>query len=410
MMKANKSDMSRRGFLGASLTGLASAGMISLAPRTLFAQEKTKTDKKKSGEIVYRTLGRTGYSVPVISMGVMVADAPAIVQAAYELGVRLFDTAANYQYGANEQMVGNVISKLGVRDKVYIVTKIFVPGQRQGLAGDQWEKKAVTLLEGSLKRLKTDYVDVLMVHDVSSADDINNPDMIAAMNKLKKQGKTRSIGLATHRNMTEVINEAARLGDYDVILTALNFTMADDSALISAIDNAASKGIGFIVMKALAGGSRWPNPDARANYNESTITKAALKWVLSNKNITTAIPGFANFDFMNEDFSVASNLEFTADEKKLLTDNNIKLSMGFCRQCEQCLASCPNDIDIPSLMRTHMYSAQYGDFYLARTTLDTIPNQKSLSVCNPCPECVAQCAHKSVDIARKIADLKLMYA
>jgi predicted aldo/keto reductase-like oxidoreductase len=409
-MKANKSDITRRDFLGTSLTGLATAGMMSLAPGTLFAQDKVKDKKEKPGEIQYRTLGRTGFNVPVISMGVMVADAPAIVQGAYELGVRLFDTAANYQYGANEQMVGNVISKLGVRDKVYIVTKIFTPGQRQNLTDDQWEKKAATLLEGSLKRLKTDYVDVLMVHDVSSAGDINNPGLIAAMNKLKKQGKTRSLGVTTHGNMTEVINEAARLGDYDVVLTAFNFTMADDNALLSAIGNAAAKGIGFIVMKALAGGSRWPNPEARANYSESTVTKAALKWVLSNKNIATAIPGFANFDYMNEDFSVASNLEFTAEEKKLLSDNNIKLSMGFCRQCEQCLASCPNGSDIPSLMRTHMYSAQYGDFYLARTTLDTIPKQRGLIACDPCAECVAQCAHNSVDIARKIADLKLMYA
>jgi len=407
-MKANKSDISRRNFLGASLTGLASAGMISLTPGSLFAQDKAK-DKAKN-EIIYRTLGRTGMKVPIISMGVMVADAPAIVQGAYELGVRLFDTAANYQYGANEQMVGNVISKLGVRDKVYIVTKIFIPGQRRGLTGNQWEKKAATLMDGSLKRLKTDYVDVLLVHDVSGADDINDPDMIAAMNKLKKQGKTRSIGVATHRNMTEVINEAARLGDYDVVLTAFNFTMADDAALLSAIDNAAAKGMGFIAMKALAGGSRWPNPDSRANYSGSTVTKAALKWVLNNKNIATSIPGFDNFDHMNEDFSVVSNLEYTGEEKKLLSDNNIKLSMGFCRQCEQCLVSCPHDSDIPSLMRTHMYSAQYGDFYLARTTLDGIPKQRSLSACGSCSECVARCAHKSVDIPAKIKDLKLMYA
>ena len=409
-MKADKLDISRRSFLGASLTGLASAGMIGLTPGSVFAQDKNIEDEKKSGVIHYRTLGRTGISVPIISMGVMVADAPAIVQGAYELGVRLFDTAANYQYGANEQMVGNVISKMGVREKVTIVTKIFVQGQRQGLTGEQWEKKAITLLDGSLKRLKTDYVDVLLVHDVSSADDINNPDMIAALNKLKKQGKTRAIGVATHANMTEVINEAARLGEYDVVLTAFNFTMADDTALLSAIDNAAAKGIGFIVMKALAGGSRLPNPDSRAKYSGSTITKAALKWVLNNKNIATAIPGFANFDFMNEDFSIASDLEYTDEEKKLLSDNNIKLSMEFCRQCGQCLASCPNGSDIPSLMRTHMYSAQYGDFYLARTTLDSIANQKGLAACNSCSQCTAQCAHSSVNIARKIADLKLMYA
>ncbi|MCP4583044.1 MAG: hypothetical protein GY839_15655 [candidate division Zixibacteria bacterium] len=407
-MKDSKSDISRRGFLGASISGLVSAGMISLAPGTVLAQDKTKD--KATGEILYRTLGKTGISVPIVSMGAGAAADPAIVKAAYEAGVRLFDTAANYQYGANEQMIGNVLSRLGTRDKSIIMTKIFVPGQRQGLEGDQWTKKAAALLDGSLKRLKTDYVDILLVHDVASAEDINNPDLIKAMKKLKKEGKARAIGVATHRGMAEVINEATLIKEYDVVLTAVNFTMADDDNLMGAIDNAVKAGKGIIAMKVLAGGSRWPNPDSRANYSGTTVTRAALKWVLNNKNITTAIPGFANFEYMREDFSIASDLAFTSEEKKLLSDNNVKLSMGFCRQCEQCLASCPYDTDIPTLMRTHMYSAQYGDFRLARNTIDEIPKHRNLSVCTSCSECVAQCAHKSVDIASKIAELKLMYS
>jgi len=407
-MEDSKSDISRRGFLGASISGLVSAGMISLAPGTILAQDKNKDDTK--GEIIYRTLGKTGIKVPIVSMGAGAAADPAIVKAAYETGVRLFDTAANYQYGANEQMIGNVLERLGARDKSIIMTKIFTPPQRQGLEGDQLAKKAATLLDGSLKRLKTDYVDILLVHDVSSAEDMNNPALIDAMKKLKKSGKARAIGVATHRNMAEVVNEAALIEDYDVVLTAVNFTMADDDNLMGAIDKAAAAGIGIIAMKVLAGGSRWPNPDSRSNYSGSTISKAALKWVMNNEKITTSIPGFANFDYLREDFSIASDLAYTDEEKKLLSDNDIKLSMGFCRQCEQCLASCPYDTDIPTLMRTHMYSAQYGDFQLARTTIDEIPKNRNLSVCTSCSECVAQCAHKSVDIPAKVAELKLMYA
>ncbi len=141
----------------------------------------------------------------------------------------------------------------------------------------------------------------------------------------------------------------------------------------------------------------------------STIASAALKWVLNNKNITTSIPGISNFDHLREDFSVASNLEYTTEEKKLLSDNNIKLSMGFCRQCRQCLVSCPADTDIPALMRTHMYAAQYGDFYLARATLAEIPEGNSLQQCMSCQTCKAQCAN-SVDIARRIDELKVIFA
>ncbi|MCK4236782.1 MAG: 4Fe-4S dicluster domain-containing protein, partial [Candidatus Krumholzibacteria bacterium] len=62
------------------------------------------------------------------------------------------------------------------------------------------------------------------------------------------------------------------------------------------------------------------------------------------------------------DFSVASNLEYTSEEKKLLSDQRVKLGMGFCRQCRVCMSTCPRGVEIPSLMRTHMYAVQYSNF------------------------------------------------
>jgi predicted aldo/keto reductase-like oxidoreductase len=132
--------------------------------------------------------------------------------------------------------------------------------------------------------------------------------------------------------------------------------------------------------------------------------------VLNNESVHTAIPGFTNFDHINDDYLVALDLNYTDEEKKLLGDNEVRLGFGFCRQCRQCLVSCPHDADIPTLMRTHMYASQYSDFYLARTTLEEIPQAKSISACADCSNCVARCAHQSVDIAARVADLKLMYA
>lgn len=407
-MSSQKSDISRRGFLTASISGLVSAGIVGMSPKSILAQEMKES--KSEGKIIYRKLGRTGFKLPIISMGGGAANSPALVQAAYEKGVRHFDTAANYGFGRNEQMIGEVLHRLGVRDKANIGTKILIPQQRAGVDPEGLRKKATSLLEASLKRLKTDYIDILHVHDVSSAEDVRQPGLVEAFKELKKSGKVRAIGLTTHANMAAVINEAARTGDWDVILTSINFTMAEDPEMMGALKNAADKGIGIIGMKVLAGGSRWPNPEARQNYSSSTVIKACLKWVMNNDFIHTSIPGFANFDHLNENWEVASNINYTDDEKKLLGDNNIRLSLGFCRQCRQCLASCPHDTEIPTLMRTHMYAAQYGDFRLARTTLEEIPKHRSLSACVSCSECVAGCAHKTVDIASRIADLKLMYA
>ncbi len=73
--------------------------------------------------VLQRTLGKTGLTLPVVSMGVMNADVPGLLRRAYELGIRHFDTAAGYQNGRNEEMVGRVIKEMGVRDKVVISTK-----------------------------------------------------------------------------------------------------------------------------------------------------------------------------------------------------------------------------------------------------------------------------------------------
>ncbi len=402
------SKFTRRGFLSTSITGLATTSILGLSPGMVLAQETKETANSK-GEILYRTLGRTGLKIPIVSMGVMNANNPEIVQASYEIGVRHFDTAARYQYGRNEQMVGSVIKQLGVRDKVVIATKELRPVQRGDMTPKLVKEKLIDLCEGSLNRLKTDYIDILYIHTVTSAEEVNDPDVMEALALLKKQGKIRFVGVSTHEAMSEVINAVAEKGFYDVVLTAINVAMADDVDLLSAIENAASKGVGIIAMKTQAGGPRLPNPETLRRFKSTTIATACLKWVMRNENITTAIPGYNNFEHMHEDFSVAGNLEYTPEEKEFLSDNSITLSMGFCRQCRQCVPSCPKGADVPTLMRTHMYAAQYANFHHARAVLDDIPRSRGIQACTSCAQCLAQCAN-AVDIHRRIGELKTMYA
>jgi uncharacterized protein len=405
-MSDSKSELNRRKFLTASLSCAVAAGFAGISPRVALAQGGDK--QKMKGKIIYREMGKTGMKVPVVSMGVGGTNNPEIIKAAYDQGIRHFDTAANYQYGRNEQMVGKFLTRLNDRENINIATKIFTPAQRRGLSAEQKKNKLVSLLEASLKRLKTSYVDVLYIHDVNAPEDISDPAVVETFKMFKKQKKVRAIGVSTHTNMTGVMNEAIKTKDWDVVLTSFNFTLADDKEFMDAIHGASKIGMGIVAMKVMAGGARWPNPESRSAYDSATIAKACLKWVMNDKNITTCIPAFGNYQELNEDFSIASNLAYEPDEKKMLEDNSIKLSMEFCRQCKQCLASCPNNTDIPTLMRTHMYAAQYGDFYLARETLDELPREKSIAACISCDVCTARCAN-SVNIPRKINELKVMY-
>jgi len=401
-MSTRNSEFTRRKFLSAAALGLAGAGMSGLTPR--LASGQTTQEK----QAVYRRLGKSGPEIPVISMGAGSTTSPAIVQAAFEKGIRHFDTAAGYSFGSNEQMIGNVIHKMGVRDKANIGTKDTIPQKCVGLSAGEAREKTIKMIEASLKRMKTDYVDIYYLHDLNSVEMVNNPGILEGLAVIKEQKKALQIGVSTHTNMAEIINETIKHDVFDVILTSYNFTMADDTTMNDAVTAAGKKGLGILAMKTQAGGSRWPNPESRRNYSNSTIMTAALKWVLSNKYVTTCIPAITNYDILNEDFGVAYDPEYTPEEKEFLKDNNAVLSIGFCRQCRKCLASCPNEADIPNLMRTHMYTAQYGDLQYARATYDSIPKGKRLDACSDCSTCIADCAN-TVDIQRRIDELKMMY-
>ena len=155
-MKEKTNGYSRRKFLATSAAGIVTAGLSGLSPQLGLAQEAEKAE----GEIIYRRLGKTNLNVPIITHGSGGVNDANVIQAAYELGIRAFDTAANYQTGANEMLIGNVLKKMGVRDKSIIITKIYTPAQRRNENPDQLKKKLATLTEGSLKRLRTDYIDI----------------------------------------------------------------------------------------------------------------------------------------------------------------------------------------------------------------------------------------------------------
>lgn len=402
-----KKKLDRRRFIKSGVLGLAGtvAGNSLLKARP----EPLTPPLVEKEKFIYRTLGKTGIRLPIVSMGVMNANNPELVQASYELGVRHFDTAAYYQYGRNEQMVGSVINKMGVRDEVVIATKVFTPLERRGCDAARSKQKLISALEGSLERLKMDYVDILYVHNVSDPAVVRDEAIIEAMEGLKKEGKIRFAGISTHERMAEVIEEAVKGGFFDVVLTSINFTMADDTALLAAIERAASSGVGVVAMKTQAGGHRFPGEELKKKYTGATIATAALKWALHNEHIGTAIPGYTTYEHMEQDFSVARGLTYTPEERAFLSENEINIGMGFCRQCRLCMSTCPRNVDIPSLMRTHMYAARYTNFHLARATLGDIVRGRGLDACASCRICTARCAH-TVDIAGNIEELRLIYA
>ena len=379
--------VNRRNFLKMSA---AAGAAFALAPSDMQAKES----KINQTNMPKRTLGkRTGIEVPIVSMGVMNADNPSIVRAAYNAGIFLFDTANGYQGGRNEEMLGEFFADKP-RDSFFLATK-----ERTSSDAGAAEK-FLESFEISMKRLKLSYVDILYCHGLGNAEQVNNAPILEALDKLKKDGRIKYSGLSTHGNEPVVINAAVDNGKYDVILTRYTYNLKYLAELNPAIERASKAGIGIVAMKTMAGGFLDKERTQKVN------TSAALKWVLQNEHVHTAIPGFTSFDMLEESINAAANLNFTDDEKNYLAMANDMGSM-YCQGCNTCHRQCVKGLQIEPMMRAYMYNYGYKNPALAKSTIDELG--LTGDPCSGCTSCSVKCT-AGFQVAQKVKDImRLQY-
>jgi len=410
-MKLKKQTISRREFFSQSLSNLAAFTLLG-SSSNIRGRTAMEPQSLPGLTPIHRELGKTGLSLPVVSLGVMNADSPDLIRKAFELGIRHFDTAHSYQRGRNEEMVGRVLRELGAREKVIIATKAMVPSQRRGKSSPQIKEEFIKAAEESLRRLQSDYVDILYAHDVKSADEVSHSGLVEALTVLKEQKKARFVGFSTHANMAACIEEACRLKFYDVILTSFNYALAEDKKILASFENARKAGIGLIAMKTQCSQYWYRDslPRSQQRYYEGQILHSALlKWVLRHDFITTAIPGCTTFDQLEADWKVAFDLAYTKEEETFLRDRQVRLTLAYCVQCSQCVATCPKAVDIPSLMRAHMYLTCYRNRGLAGETLEGITAGRGMEACRSCQSCRAVCRN-GLPVTRRLEELRTSLA
>jgi uncharacterized protein len=398
----------RRNFIFKSAIGLSGAG---LAAPLLHAgtEEKAKTPKT-----IYRTMGRTKLEVPVLSFGVMNTDSPDLIKKALEMGLKYLDTANVYLRGNSETSIGRVLKETGMRDKVYVATKVMLARDWQkavfsnegsGFAPAATAENFNKQLDQSLGRLQTDHVDVLFVHACDSAAMVNYEVTLNAAVKAKEAGKARFIGVSGHRS-AEIIRAAVDAKVYDVVLATINFQLEDKDDVAKAIAYAKESGVAIVAMKTQGGARRPGGPEGQgdaASFNH----KAALKWALNLDGVCTAIPGMTTFDQLALNFSVMEDLVLTEGEKK-----DLKLSSldggGYCQNCRACVPQCPRDVEVPNLMRAFRYAEGYGNFSEAEFTLGMMPKDRGLAACRNCLDCQVQCRH-GIPIDRNVKTIKRQF-
>jgi predicted aldo/keto reductase-like oxidoreductase len=250
---------------------------------------------------------------------------------------------------------------------------------------------------GSLKRLGLDYIDIYYLGVLENKKTTLYEPFMKIMEKFKKEGKTRFIGVTTHNNEPEVIRAAVESKVYDVVLTSYNFRQKHKEEVKKAIAYAANAGLGIVAMKTQAG-VYWDNE--RKNMINM---KAALKWALQDENVHTAIPGFNSYNEIVEGLSIMENLTLTPKEKE---DLKIGDEMGYlglyCQQCGKCISQCKWNFDIPTLMRSYMYAYGYKNLLKARETIEQV-NFSHIG-CNDCSICTVHCT-MGFDVREKVLDI-----
>ena len=404
----SKKNMSRREFMGTATAGVVSAGLGMTASCT--SREggtevgETVADSPK---IVDRVLGRTGLRIPVISFGVMNSHAPELLHKALDMGIKHMDTAHLYLQGNSERFIGQVLEESGKRDQVYLATKMRFNRDREKavflLEGVERQPAATeenlrSQLEESLRRLRTDYVDILYLHSCYSAEMATFEPLMKGLVKAKEAGKVRFIGISTHRDEPNVLRAAVDTGIYDVVLTAYNYLQKHRDEVRKAIAHAADKGVGVVAMKTQGGVQLNREDPAQVNH------AAALKWVLQDENVCTTIPGITTFEQMDLDFGLMADLRLTPDEKRDLQVTALLSGLLYCQNCRTCIPGCPQRVEIPVLMRAFMYARAYGNQQQARSTAAELVSNRGLEACTGCRDCTASCPN-GIDIGPRIREL-----
>lgn len=300
----------------------------------------------------YRSLGKTGLIVSEIGFGTWGlggnAYGPAddcvsiqALQTAFDQGITFFDTSDLYGDGRSEEVLGQALHD--VREKVVICTKIgLLPHAGFSMPYDFSPQYIRQGIQDSLRRLKTDYVDLYLLHSPTIDFLESHPETLEVMTELQDAGLIRSYGVSVRSPADGIM----AIQQFDVAAIEVNFNLIDQRAIENGLFELAQKVQAGIIVRTplcfgyltgqLRGDEQFEGIDHRANWpsgqlqrwaeapeyflslaenRKSTIGQLALRFCLDQESISTVIPGMMNADQVLEN-AMSSHFECLTNEEK----------------------------------------------------------------------------------------------
>ncbi|MFC1530073.1 aldo/keto reductase [Gemmatimonadota bacterium] len=343
-------------------------------------------DGQPEGEAVvemrYRPLGNTGLQVSEIAFGSAGFDNPALLEAALDAGINTISTGDNAGYGQADEMIGEVISRLGSRrDQLILCAGVVI---KQGIS----KQRILDSIDTDLRRLRTDRLEVYRVGDLDSPDNLRIDSVHEAFEEARQAGKVMHLAVAGHSGgMQNCLNAAIDDGRFGALFTKYDFVSYPDQDQI--LQRAAERGIGTVVFKVNAGNRQREIRDLESGG--LSFRQATIKWALTHPYVASVCVGFTNFDQIRE-YTEAVSSQLSGAETAMLRRYAHEMYDQYCRFCGTCEGHCPNDVSIANVMRYAMYFKYYNREKRAMALYQALPDRRSASACDQCPgQCGAGC-------------------
>lgn len=376
-MSNNANHFNRRQFLQTG--ALATVGIgLGANQQSKSEQKSAQPDPKKilnyQSEMRYRRLGKSDIYFSVISLG-GIGIKREVALYAIDHGVNLVHMASDYNFGSSIKILGSILKER--RDKVFIALK------------DSFYGGSLDDIDKPLKIMNTDYVDFLMFNR-HSASKVADPKIAEVFEKWKAQGKVRFAGLTTHEDVKDCVSTGIKSGIYSIIQPALN--QPNLELLQEELKLALEKGVGIMAMKTMKG------------VDDDELQVALLKKLLNNPAITTISKGFKSFDMFDRFLKTAKET-LTSQEDFDLYRHAQKNRSNNCMMCGTCKRVCPQQIEIPTMLRCKdYYHDQLDDRELAIETYRAIPSEKRfIAACSLCRKCESVCPN-GIQIVQRLRE------
>ncbi len=361
-----------------------------------------------------RAFGNTGLHTSILGFGgfhlleIPVAEANYLLNRYLDAGGNYIETAASYGNGESERKIGLCVADR--RNEYILATK----------TGERSKEGALSSLERSLHNLRTDYVDLLIMHAVGTMEELEQilapGGALEGVEEARREGKVRHIGISMH-GQPDVLLRALKEYPFEAVMTTINYYDHFNFPEIQQelVPLAEEKGAAVILMKPVADGLLWRS------------SEIAFKYAFSQP-VSIVVAGINNREILEADLNYAKNFNpITVSRTEQLYTDAPELGNYVCRQCGKCLP-CPEGIPIQQIFLYEGYYDRqmadgivtnasdyalkerlrfwFGNNAMARRRYDEL--EVKADQCNSCGECMPKCPY-GIDIIRKlsICDYKL---